>query len=195
MARPKSFNEADVLTRMMEVFWRQGYEATSMRHLEKASGLTAGSIYHEFGSKKALFERTLSFYISTVIGWRIDKYLHQASDPLEGIRDFLVTTFKEVPERYRWQSCLLINTAAELGQNDPAIGKIIARGMQRIETAFTECLIQARANGQLKPGVDPALAAKQLGLLLPGILIAARNHASNSSLEAAVDFQMTQLTG
>ena len=194
MPRPKSFNETQILSQMMALFWRQGYTATSMRDLEKASGLTAGSIYHEFGSKKALFERTLSFYISTVIGWRIEKYLTQAEHPLTGIREFLVTTFKGVPEPFRSQSCLLVNTATELGQQDTEIGHIVHRGMQRIESAFRQNLILAREQGILKPGIDPELAARHLALLMPGILIAAKNNAKTASLEEAVDFQMAQLS-
>ena len=193
MARPKSFNEIQVLTQMMEVFWRQGYEATSMRHLEKASGLTAGSIYHEFGSKKALFERTLSFYISTVIGWRIEKYLVQSTDPVAGIREFLVTTFKGVPQAFRQQSCLLVNTAAELGQNDPEIGRIVNRGLGRIEKALAETLALARELHQVPESLDIPLAARHMSLLMPGILIAARNQAGVSDLESVVDFHITRM--
>ncbi|WP_272975602.1 TetR/AcrR family transcriptional regulator [Alcanivorax jadensis] len=193
MARPKSFNETQVLTQMMEVFWRQGYAATFMRHLEKASGLTAGSIYHEFGSKKALFERTLSFYINTVIGWRVEKYLTEPANPIEGIREFLVTTFKGVPQPYRQQACLLVNTAAELGQSDPDIGRIVNRGMRRIETAMAQLLAQAAEQQLINPDLDTELAARHISLLMPGLLIAARNQAKDSDLESVVNFHLSRM--
>ena len=75
MPRSKSFDESIVLSQMVDVFWKQGYDATSMRHIEKATKLSAGSIYNEFGSKQKLFNRTLAFYIKTIIGQRIISYL------------------------------------------------------------------------------------------------------------------------
>ena len=193
MARPKSFDETQVLARMMDLFWQQGYEATSMRHLEKASGLTAGSLYHEFGSKKALFERTLSFYIATVIGWRIEKYLNQAKDPLVGIREFLITLFKGVPPAFRERSCLLVNTAAELGQSDVAIGRIVRRGLKSIEIALAAALDRAKEQQALDPALDTELAARHIAMLMPGLLIGARNQAQENDLESVVDFHLSHL--
>ena len=121
MARPKSFNETDILNQAMNLFWNQGYRATSMRELEKVTQLTAGSIYHEFGSKKELFRRTLKFYTTTIIGWRIEKYLVDYTHPIDGIYQFLITSFEDP---FRRQSCLLVNSSLEFGQSDKKINAI-----------------------------------------------------------------------
>lgn len=194
MARPKSFNETMVLSQMAQVFWRQGYDATSMRDLEKASQLKASSLYHEFGSKKQLFERTLTFYINTIIGARIDQYLRDQTPPIAGIRAFLVTTFKDVPEPFRHQSCLLVNTAAELGQTDPDIGAITAKGLKAIEKAFAHALQQAQQQGEIAAELDCQLVAQSLTLIMPGLLIAAKNQSKTKSLEQVVDFHLQQIS-
>src|ERR1700761_2011508 len=62
MARPRVFEEAEVLDRAMEVFWRLGYEGASMAELTKAMGLNSPSIYAAFGSKRGLFDAVLSRY-------------------------------------------------------------------------------------------------------------------------------------
>lgn len=178
---------------MMAVFWNKGYEATSMRDLEKASQLTAGSIYHEFGSKKQLFYRTLSFYINTVIETRIQKYLLDSDNPIHGIKEFLITTFKGVPEPFQKQSCLLVNTAAELGQEDGDIGKVINQGFHKIETAMVAALKKARSQGQIAQDLDIESAAKSFSLLMPGLLIAAKNNAKPKTLQTVVEFQINQL--
>ena len=67
MARPRSFDTDSVLTSAMMLFWQQGYEATSIRDLERASGLTAPSLYGAFGNKEALFTAALQRYVDTVI--------------------------------------------------------------------------------------------------------------------------------
>ena len=46
----------------MNVFWRQGYEASSLQDLISAMGLSKSSFYQSFESKQALFKRCIKFY-------------------------------------------------------------------------------------------------------------------------------------
>jgi AcrR family transcriptional regulator len=39
----------------MSLFWRNGYESTSVRMLEKEMGINQFSIYASFGSKQGVF--------------------------------------------------------------------------------------------------------------------------------------------
>ncbi|MDF7663492.1 helix-turn-helix domain containing protein [Bifidobacterium sp. ESL0763] len=55
MARPRSFDEHQVLARCGEMFHRQGYDATSVDDLVAATGLKRGSLYQAFGSKRGVF--------------------------------------------------------------------------------------------------------------------------------------------
>lgn len=48
----------------MQLFWRQGYEGTSMIQLREAMGLSSASLYHAFGSKERLFGRVIEHYVS-----------------------------------------------------------------------------------------------------------------------------------
>ena len=49
MARPREFDEGTVLEAAGLCFWKQGYEATSVRDLVAPTGITAGSLYNAFG--------------------------------------------------------------------------------------------------------------------------------------------------
>src|SRR5512147_2011104 len=62
MARPRSFDPAKAETSMLDVFWRNGYLATSIPDLSTATGLLPGSLYAAFGSKDAMFETSLRRY-------------------------------------------------------------------------------------------------------------------------------------
>ena len=57
MARPREFNEGIALDAAIEWFWRRGYEATSVRELAAAMGISGPSLYNAFGDKRALFGR------------------------------------------------------------------------------------------------------------------------------------------
>ena len=70
MARPREFDEDEVLDRAMHVFWAKGYEGTSMADLLSAMGLTNSSLYKAFGSKENLFRRTMERYHAGPLAFR-----------------------------------------------------------------------------------------------------------------------------
>lgn len=55
MARPRTFNELEVVDIAMSLFAQQGFNATSIDDLVNATGLLRGSLYKAFGSKLNLF--------------------------------------------------------------------------------------------------------------------------------------------
>ncbi len=193
MPRPKTFDTSLALNKAMMLFWRQGYTRTSMRHLENATGLSAGSIYHEFGSKQALFDRALHAYIDHVIKARITRHLDGAEDPLSGVEQFMLSSFIALPSTYQQLSCLLVNTAAELDQNESRVGTTLKYGLKLIDDALARTLERAKDRSQLPKTLNTADSAKQLGLMLPGILLAAKNDAPHDVLERAIKQTLSQL--
>src|SRR5213083_2130783 len=65
--RPRGFDEAQVLSRAMELFWLKGYAATAIADLEEATGLGRQSLYGAFGDKRGLFEQVVEHYEQTVL--------------------------------------------------------------------------------------------------------------------------------
>jgi len=63
--RPRSFDREDALRWAMMVFWKHGYDATSVALLTDAMGIAAPSMYAAFGDKRALFEEALQHYAQT----------------------------------------------------------------------------------------------------------------------------------
>src|SRR5262249_19342434 len=64
--RPREFDRDEALREAMEIFWAQGYEATTLADLQKAmGGITAPSFYAAFGSKEALFREAVELYKKT----------------------------------------------------------------------------------------------------------------------------------
>ena len=63
MARPKQFDRDEALERAMAVFWRRGYEGTSVRDLVEHMGINRGSLYDTFGDKRTLFLAAVDRYL------------------------------------------------------------------------------------------------------------------------------------
>ena len=66
MPRVKLFDEKEVLTKAMDLFWKQGYAATSIQDLVAYLGINRASMYDTFGGKEALFSMAFEQYIEKV---------------------------------------------------------------------------------------------------------------------------------
>ena len=71
MARTRSFDEDEVLDRAMALFWRKGFEATSIEELVSVSGINRASMYAVFGDKRRLFLAVLDHYLARVNAERL----------------------------------------------------------------------------------------------------------------------------
>src|SRR5260370_33982821 len=81
--RPRAFDQQAALDRAMMLFWRQGYEPTSLSDLSGAMGINAPSIYAAFGDKERLFLRVLDRYLGNRIG-EVERALQATTDEAAG---------------------------------------------------------------------------------------------------------------
>ena len=180
MGRRQEFETGAILERAMWVMWRQGYRATSMADIERATGLNPGSLYNAFGSKKGLFLDVVDHYIRDVVDHRIESVLN-AGSPLGGIEAFFRTAFEDIPDDWPI-GCLLTNTATENGADDPDIQARVASGIDRIEAAFRSRLEQAVSQGEVSDELDPAAGAAHLISCYQGLLVIGRLTGDRSRL-------------
>lgn len=107
MVRPIGFDENKIMQDAMLIFWRQGYELTSIKELEKATGLSRISIYNSFGDKQGLFIRALDLYHQNAVA---------AFTPIsQGGLNGLVQLFERMAQPTTEQNptrsgCMMVNT-------------------------------------------------------------------------------------
>ena len=185
MGRSREFEESQVLQDAMRVFWQQGYRGTSLKELEQATGLKPGSLYHAYGNKHGLFLRVLDHYIETIITPRVQIHLRD-TESLHGVRRFMETAFDYVSPRSPSVACLLVNTAVEMGREDPEILRRLMRGFKLIESGLRGRLEAAQQAGELDPCKDVPALARQLAVSFQGILVTSRLTTQRARL-----FEMT----
>jgi len=61
--RPRNFDREDALTKAMNIFWKYGYEPTSLTQLRDVMGLSSASLYNAWNSKEELFEDAVNLYL------------------------------------------------------------------------------------------------------------------------------------
>jgi len=192
MPRPRQIDDRALLGKAMQLFWRHGYGATGLRELEAAVGLKAPAIYHRFGSKEGLFQSVLEHYLHAIVGRRVALYL-EADNPLAGLRRFFETTYNYARDDVPPLACLLVNTAAELGDSEPAIARLLAQGNALILAAFQRNLERARERGLLRASADLPAEAEQLHLSLQGLLLISKVERDHAVLARKVDLILSRL--
>jgi AcrR family transcriptional regulator len=104
----------DILLAALRSFADRGYDATSVRELNQALGVSHNLINRRFGSKERLWRAAVDRWFGEVIDI-LAPCAEQAGvgDPLEGLRQF-VATFIEVNAR-RPELARLMNVEASVG--------------------------------------------------------------------------------
>jgi TetR/AcrR family transcriptional repressor of nem operon len=164
MARPRTFEEADVVEAAREQIWTHGYSATSVDDLTAATGLGKGSLYGAFGDKHALFVRALDNYCTTAAD-RISAQLRQPGVPaIDRLSNHVRTIVADIIAEGR--GCLMAKSSVELGGADSDVDRIVGESLRRWQSDLADCLVEAHDDGSIAAAADPqALATALLGLL------------------------------
>lgn len=192
MGRNKSFDETEVLDRVVQRFWTRGYRATSVRDLEQATGLTTASLYNAFGDKKSLFRSALQRYLDLSTRRRIAA-LEASPQPLAAIEAFL----RSVVELSASSSdgCFLVNSAVEVAAHDVEIGADVAGALRDVEAALLVAIRRGQADGSITADVEASrLATAVLGTIV-AIRVMSRLPVAPQTLEVLAENQLASLRG
>ncbi len=188
LGRSREYDETRVLSDAMHAFRRKGYLAVTVKDLEEATGLKAGSIYNSFGDKAGLFEAAFAHYIDAVLRARIAKHAPPAAG-LDGLRNLFLSLLRE-PNGESF-GCLITNAAVEFG--GVALPAGADEGLRILRDIFADRLAAARRAGALRGEVESA--ALKLLALYQGILVLVRAGWSKGALEAVITDEFDKLGG
>lgn len=185
LARPRSFDEAETLDRVVRQFWAKGFEATSMRDLERASGIGMTSLYNAFGGKRDIFHAALEHYTEHRTRACI-REIERLPSPAGRIRAFvaqLIDAAVDDPDR---MGCLVINTAVERGPHDDETAARIAANLAEVEAFFRSNFEAAQRAGEADSSVSATDAARSFSTLMFGLRVLARTRPDRDTMEGAV---------
>ncbi len=156
--RPRGFDADDALRAAMEVFWRKGFEASSLEDLTAAMGLSRSSFYACFGSKHGALVAAVRAYARDRKAAL--KALLDAAPDAEARIDAAVEAL--APTDGARRGCFLGNCATELAPHDPEIAEI-----SRAHLADLEAIVAAALTGL--PPEQAASRARALMALSLGV--------------------------
>ncbi|WP_431919001.1 TetR/AcrR family transcriptional regulator [Amycolatopsis tucumanensis] len=180
MARPRSFDEKQVLNAVRDQFWDAGYAATSLEDLMRVSGLGKGSLYAAFGDKRQLFLRALRAYTDDNHR-RLQEALAEAPRALDALRMLLEAPVDDSGVR---RGCLLANSTSELGNADPEVLDHSHRAYETTTALIGDCVARAQREGDLPAGTEPIELARALLAAQQGLVFMSRTGLDTATLTA-----------
>jgi TetR/AcrR family transcriptional repressor of nem operon len=192
MPRTKAFNENEALEKALQLFWKQGYHATSVQDLVDHLSINRASLYDTFGGKKELFERAFDQYIQSNTA-QMRSFLRQQSNVRSGLRKLFVNTIQESVNDPNRKGCFVVNTTTELVPNDPDIIQTLEKNRHRFESLFLDYLRMGQEKREIPPGKDLPAIARLLFTLYNGLKVVAKTHPTEEDQLASVDALLTIL--
>lgn len=156
MARPIEFNRPEALHKAMVLFWRQGYQATSLTDLVAAMGISRSSLYAAFGDKRSLFVECLDLF--TLRTMNLLERARGEMPPLDALQAFFETDFVGVRGAGSQWGCMLVSTVLEMAGVDDDLATHASRHLDRVQHLFRAFLQDA--------GATPTLAEDLAALLM-----------------------------
>jgi TetR/AcrR family transcriptional repressor of nem operon len=193
VGRQQSWNEHELLGRVMAVFRAKGFSQTTVRDLCEATGLHPGSIYKAYGNKDGLFAAVLRAYCERVVRARVQTHLTDSEDPLQGIRSFFTSTFEKSP--HPDQGCLITNSAVDGVSLEPEARAAVSAGLETIERGLEGALVRMQKSGQIPASTSPRRVAAQLLALYQGVLVLLRARTTAANLRSLIDDGLLSIIG
>ena len=190
MARSKEFNEEEALDKAMEVFWKQGFEKTSIQDLVDQMGIHRRSLYDTFGDKHSLFVQTLERYES-LIAAQIRKQITEEMTTVESIRkifELAVYSDNTYPK-----GCLMVNTAVELSLLDNEVSQRIQSAFKQTENLIADLLSKGQARGEVASSFDINELARYIHNALIGIRVLVKVTADPKEFDSTIDMTLSIL--
>jgi len=188
--RPKQFCRDIALDKALEMFWRHGYEATSMADLVDATGAKAPTLYAEFGNKEGLFRAAVERYVSKFAEKGKALLNRPGSTIAEAVEDFMRAAAAMFTDKSLPSGCFIICTSAALSASSDDVAELLRTRHHLQENTLREFLSERQATGELPSHTDIAALAKYLACTLQGMSVQARDGATHENLDSIVSTLM-----
>ena len=186
--RPRCFCPDKALDRALEVFWKKGFDGTSLTDLTEAMGINRPSLYAAYGNKESLFKKAIERYQQAAM----TLFAEAAELPTaRAYVDLLLQKSAEAgtrPDRPR--GCFLMQAANGSCGERARLGKIVAEGRAAPAYALRQRFERAMNDGELPPGTDADALARYFATVMQGMSAQAAAGATADDLRRVIGIAM-----
>ena len=185
--RPRAYEPDVALARALDVFWKDGFAATSLDDLSAATGMNRPSLYGAFGDKRELYKKSYESYRNRArvrMGevFAADMPLRPMLLRIYGIALDMYLSGEDGP-----RGCFTVMTATSEAVFDPDIRAMVVSGLVEMDRFFARLFKIAQERGELASTADPQVLASVASATMHTIAVRARAQVPRAELEAIVN--------
>lgn len=160
-----------ILMAAMTCVAQEGFHKTTMAHVIKASGLSAGAVYGYFRSKDelilAIADRALG-YLDQALGELLSR--DPVPSPVE-VTQHLTTMLVQRAETGPVDLTRIAVSAWAEAVRDEGVRTAVAARIGMLRRKLAELIVTQQASGTVDPDADPESVAKSLFGVMPGFIL------------------------
>jgi AcrR family transcriptional regulator len=188
MGRPREFDVDQALDRALDVFWRNGYEGTSISDLTAAMRINPPSLYAAFGNKAELYRKALDRYIEQRTNFWNEAF--EAPTARGVVEHLLREAANFLTEECNPGGCMMVRGTMTCGEAEAALKRELAARRAVGEVRLRERLERAKAEGEMPADLDPADFARYIMVVLEGMSVSSAGGASRKDLHKVADMAL-----
>ncbi len=192
MPRIKQFDKEAVLEKAKQLFWKQGYHATSIQNLVDHLGINRASLYNTFGGKNQLYEMAFQSYREENIKYLKDR-LAQFEKIKDGLRQFFRARIKENINDPDKKGCFVINCTTEYLPHHKEILSELVTNKKEFQNIMEETLERGKDRGEFNANMDAKEVAQYLFTFFSGLQIAGKVKPDRKELFQTLDLGLQVL--
>jgi TetR/AcrR family transcriptional regulator, transcriptional repressor for nem operon len=183
--RQPEVTKAKILRLSGQLFNTQGYKATSIGDITKATRLTKGAVYRHFKNKDHLEKEALRFLSEAMFGHIRATIQKQPTAPLKLKMAFrYFETYISNPPIAG--GCPLLNVAPEVDDGNPLLRKQAAAVLEILRSSLIKLVENGIRHGQIISKVDKKAFASLSIALLEGAIMMSKLQGNNKDIRIAL---------
>ena len=185
--RPRKTDPDRALDAAMKLFWKKGYDGTSMQDLVNATGMAKPGLYAAFGDKEALYEKTMVHYIEAYGCPSLD-YLQRLDGRLRDVMGaYLGLIADAVSNPADPCGCYIVNGMVDTGNRPASFEQLWRRFDDKRLALIEKHLDAATARGELPAGSDSRALATFFAGQAMALAVMGRAGADRESLDKLIE--------
>jgi AcrR family transcriptional regulator len=189
--RPIGFDKDAALEGAMLLFWKRGFEGTSMADLTKAMGLNPSSVYAAFGDKHALFSLAVKRYLKTRAQYAAKALQEPTLEKV--IRALFDSTVAFLTTPGHPPTCMTLAGAVGCSVEASPARDMMTEIRRQNESAMRERFLLAQESGELSKDVNVDDYTRYLSTIIAGLSIQAANGSTKAELKRTAQMALQHL--
>lgn len=188
VGRPRAFDMETALEKALEVFWKKGYDGTSLADLTETMGINKPSLYAAFGNKEQLFLKAIELYENRPCSF----FLPALEQPTayQVAEHMLYGAAVNMADTSHPQGCVVVQGALSCSEAAASVKAALTNRRVEGEQKLCARFERAKEEGDLPATADAQTLARFLGTVLQGMAIQANNGATSEQLRQVAEMTL-----